>query len=141
MNQEKLSSLVQLAGAPVTLLVFLFLISPNFGLPLSQFEYGWPIFWSVISGIVTGIAVAILISIIFRDDLKRTIKDERDIKIQRYGDLFAHQFYIAGGVAALILAIFEIEHVLIAIVIFITFTLGSLVASSAKLVMYRYGVN
>jgi hypothetical protein len=141
MNKEKISSLVQLGSTPVTLLAFLIFISPNFGTDIESYDFGWPILWSILIGLGTSITLSIVLSAIFQKDLKDEIKDERDIKIHRNGEYYTQGFYIAGGLSALLLAIFEFEYFWIALAVFVFFNLANFSASIAKLLMYRFGVS
>ncbi len=141
MNKEKIASLVQLGSTPVTLLAFLIFISPNFGLEIDNYEFGWPILWSILIGLATSITLSIVLSAIFRQDLKYEIKDERDIKIHRNGEYYTQGFYIAGGLSALLLAIFSFDYFWIALSVFTFFNLANFAASTAKLLMYRFGVS
>lgn len=141
MNQAKLSSLVQLGSTPITLIAFLILISPNFGLQISEYQFAWPVLWSVLIGIVSAIALSIILSAFFGRELENAVNDERDDHINKKGDYYTQGFYIGGGVLALVLAVLEQEHFWIALAIFVSFNLASLSASVAKLIMYRFGVS
>lgn len=141
MTKEKISSLIQLGSTPITLLAFLFFISPNFGLKIEQYEFGWAILWSLAIGLATSIMLSIVLSAIFSGDIKNEIKDERDVKIHRNGEYYTQGFYIAGGLAALLFAIFKFEHFWIALAVFVFFNLANFSASIAKLLMYRFGVS
>ena len=139
MTREQLSASIQIITTPATLIVFFILLSDNFGKPVSDYEFAWPVIWSIVFGIVAAIVVSILLSIFFAKDLQKSVKDERDVRIHRLGEYFSQGFYVLGGLTALALAAFRFEYFWIGLAIFLAFNLANFVASIAKLLMYRFG--
>lgn len=140
MTKEQLSAVVQVFTTPISLIVFAILISDNFGKPISEYEFGWPILWASLAGIVGAVFFSTLIAGIKKMDFKNQIKDERDKRINSLGEFYTMGFYVFGGLAAMIFAVFEFDYFWIALVLFLSFAMASLVASMVKLFMYRFGI-
>ena len=70
-------------------------------------------------------------------DVGRT--DERDADINRRGELIGHYVSSAGVVGVLALAMLRYDQFWIANALYLSFALGTLVASVAKIVTYRRG--
>ena len=67
-------------------------------------------------------------------------KDQRDQEIARFGDHIGQSFVVIGGVAAMLLAIAEVDHFWIANAVYLAFVLSALLGSVAKIFAYRRGV-
>jgi hypothetical protein len=140
MTKEQLSATVQIISTPISLIVFAILISENFGKPVSEYVFGWPILWATVAGILTAIISSTLIAGIKHVDFKNQIKDERDKRINSLSEYYTMGFYVFGGLIAMLFAIYELDYFWIALVLFLSFASASLVASIAKLFMYRFGI-
>lgn len=99
---------------------------------------------SIVMTIVGVIILAILSSIAAEirekgssSDIDR--KDERDVTINRRGEIVGYYVSSVGLVGALGLTMVEFEHFWIANAIYASFVLGSLVSSAVKIVVYRRG--
>ncbi|MBB2948539.1 hypothetical protein FB565_008322 [Actinoplanes lutulentus] len=66
--------------------------------------------------------------------------DERDREIGRLGDHVGQAFVVIGAVAAMLMAMAEIDHFWIANVIYLGFVLSAILGGIAKVVVYRTGV-
>ena len=71
------------------------------------------------------------------DEIDR--KDERDKQISRHGDLVGFSVSSAGMVGVLALTMLEYEYFWIASALYLSFVVGTLVASVVKIVSYHRG--
>jgi hypothetical protein len=67
------------------------------------------------------------------------VKDQRDKEIYRFGEYIGQSFLVIGGVAALVMAMAEVDHFWIANAIYLAFFLSAILGSVAKIVAYRRG--
>ena len=91
---------------------------------------------SILAGIGTGIS-AELRGRSASDDIDR--KDERDKQISRHGDLIGFYVSSAGMVGVLALTMLEYEYFWIASALYLSFVVGTLVASAVKIASYHRG--
>ncbi len=106
-------------------------------MPLAEVPYVAPLLWTIGASIVASIALHILLGIISPKEAGK--KDQRDREIYRFGEYIGQSFVVIGGVAALLLAMAEVDHFWIANVIYLTFVLSAILGSVAKIVAYRRG--
>jgi hypothetical protein len=66
-------------------------------------------------------------------------EDERDVGIDRRGELVGYYVSSAGVLAALVLAVLREDQFWIANVLYLGLLIGSVVSSAAKIVFYRRG--
>jgi formate hydrogenlyase subunit 3/multisubunit Na+/H+ antiporter MnhD subunit len=71
------------------------------------------------------------------DDIDR--KDERDVDINRRGELMGYYVSSVGLVGALALAMMRYDHFWIANAIFASFMVASVVSAAVKVLIYRRG--
>jgi hypothetical protein len=105
--------------------------------PLTEVSYVAPLLWTVGASIAASIALHAVMGISSPRDAGR--KDQRDKEIYRFGEYIGQSFVVIGGVAALLMAIAELDHFWIANVIYLTFVLSAILGSVAKVVAYRRG--
>lgn len=105
--------------------------------PLADVPYVAPLLWSVGAAIVASILLHIVIGIASPKDAGR--KDQRDREIYRFGEYTGQSFLVIGGVAALLMAMLEVDYFWIANVIYLAFVLSAILSSIAKIVAYRRG--
>jgi hypothetical protein len=105
--------------------------------PLTEVSYVAPLLWTVGSSIAVSIALHAVVGISSPRDAGK--KDQRDREIYRFGEYIGQSFVVIGGVAALLMAMAELEHFWIANVIYLTFVLSAILGSVAKIVAYRRG--
>jgi hypothetical protein len=105
--------------------------------PLTEVSYVAPLLWTVGSSIAVSIALHAVVGISSPRDAGK--KDQRDREIYRFGEYIGQSFVVIGGVAALLMAMAELEHLWIANVIYLTFVLSAILGSVAKIVAYRRG--
>jgi hypothetical protein len=104
--------------------------------PLSQVPYVATLLWITAASIVTTIVLNIAVSIRNPKDSRR---DQRDREIGQFGDRVGQSFVVVGGVLAMFLAMFRLDHFWIANVIYLAFTLSAVLGSVARIVGYRRG--
>jgi hypothetical protein len=95
---------------------------------------------TIVGTIVTAIGTAIFAEITGSgsvDDVGRD--DERDADISRRGELIGYYVSSAGALGVLALAMLRYDQFWIANALYLSFVVGALVASVAKLVAYRRG--
>jgi hypothetical protein len=105
--------------------------------PVAEVSYVSPLLWTVGISIAASIVLSIAVSIGAPKDASR--RDQRDREIHRFGEYAGQSFVVIGGVAALGLALAEVDQFWIANVIFAGFTLSAIVGSAAKIAAYRWG--
>ncbi|MFD9127610.1 hypothetical protein ACFV0G_23070, partial [Kitasatospora sp. NPDC059571] len=66
-------------------------------------------------------------------------KDQRDREIHRFGEYIGQSFLVIGGVAALVMAMAEVDYFWIANAAYLAFVLSALMSSAAKIAAYRRG--
>lgn len=106
--------------------------------PLVDTAYGDLVAWTVGGGLVVTIIGSIAIAIAGGRSGRRT--DMRDKQIARLADAVGASFVTIGGMAALILAIVEVDHFWIGNVIYLAFVTSGLLSSLARILMHRFGV-
>lgn len=106
-------------------------------MPLTEVSYVAPLLWTVGASIAASIALHAVMGISSPRDAGK--KDQRDKEIYRFGEYIGQSFVVIGGVAALLMAMAELDHFWIANVIYLTFVLSAILGSVAKIVAYRRG--
>lgn len=126
------------------------------GVPVAQVAYQKPlliavgatIVMTVVGAIVTAIGTAIGSAVTAEITGERSVEDavadigrsdERDKDINRRGELLGYYVSSAGVVGVLALAMLRYDQFWIANALYLSFALGTLVASVAKIVTYRRG--
>ena len=105
--------------------------------PLVDVPYVATLLWTVGAAIVASIVLHAAASIASPKDAGR--KDQRDREIGRFGEHIGQSFVVIGGVAALVMAMAELDHFWIANAVYLAFVLSSLLGSIAKIAAYRWG--
>ena len=117
--------------------------------PVSEIAYqrwmliavGATIAMTIVGSIMAGIGTGISAEITGNGSLEDIgMKDERDERINRRGELVA--FYVAsvGALVVLALAMLRSDQFWIANALYLTFVVAGLVSSAVKLVAYRRGI-
>jgi hypothetical protein len=99
---------------------------------------------AILTAIVTAIGTAVTVEITGEGSVEDSVadigrKDERDDDISRRGELIGYYVSSAGAVGVMALAMLRYDPFWIANALYLSFVLGALVASVAKLVAYRRG--
>ncbi|WP_181776574.1 hypothetical protein [Amycolatopsis pittospori] len=105
--------------------------------PLVDVPYVATLMWTVGAAIVASIVLHVAASIASPEDAGR--KDQRDREIGRFSEHIGQSFVVIGGVAALVMAMAELDHFWIANAVYLAFVLSSLLGSIAKIAAYRWG--
>jgi membrane protease YdiL (CAAX protease family) len=90
---------------------------------------------AILAGILAGIALTI------GTPAAERRRDVRDREIARLGDHVGGAFVVIGAVAAMLLAVAEVDGFWIANVVYGCFVLSAVVGSIARLVAYRRGID
>jgi hypothetical protein len=118
------------------------------GGPVSSIDYKWWMIGAVGVTIVTTIVGTIVVAIgtAISAEIKGTgsakdidREDERDVGIDRRGELVGYYVSSAGVLAALVLAVLREDQFWIANVLYLGLLIGSVASSVAKIVLYRRG--
>ncbi|MFI7129426.1 hypothetical protein ACIBQ1_27265 [Nonomuraea sp. NPDC050153] len=107
-------------------------------IPLTDVPYVAPLLWSVGGAIVGSILLVIVVSMFAPGDAGK--KDQRDREIYRYGEYAGQSFLVAGAIAALLMAMAELDHFWIANTLYLAFVLQAVLSSIVKIVAYRRGL-
>jgi NADH:ubiquinone oxidoreductase subunit 6 (subunit J) len=114
----------------------------------AEVSYQWPlliaigasIVLTIIGSIAMGIGTGISAELRGRSasgEIDR--KDERDKQISRHGDLVGYYVSSAGVVGVLALTMLEYEYFWIASALYLSFAIGTVVASAVKIASYHRG--
>lgn len=103
--------------------------------PLTEVAYVGPLLWSIGGAIVVSILASIAVGLANRRDGHLT--DQRDKEINRVGERTGQSFVVIGALAAMALALLEVDWFWIANVIYLCFVLSAIVSSMTKLAAYR----
>jgi hypothetical protein len=106
-------------------------------MPLMDVPYLAPLLWTVGGSIGLSVVLHILIRALSARDAG--MKDQRDKGIYRFGEHVGQSFVVIGAVAALVMAMAEVNHFWIANAIYLAFALSAILAFAAKIVAYRWG--
>ncbi|KQR17505.1 hypothetical protein [Cellulomonas sp. Leaf334] len=103
--------------------------------PLTEVAYVGPLLWSIGGAIVVSILASIAVGLANRRDGHLT--DQRDKEINRVGERTGQSFVVIGALAAMVLALLEVDWFWIANVIYLCFVLSAIISSMTKLAAYR----
>jgi hypothetical protein len=94
---------------------------------------------TIVGSIAAGIGAGISAELRGRSASGDLGKDERDVRISRHGDLIG--FYVSSGgmVGVLALTMLEYDYFWIASALYLSFVVGTLVASAVKIASYHRG--
>ena len=107
------------------------------GAPLTEVPYVGAMLWTIGAAIVASIAGRIVVAVAWPKDADK--KDQRDKEIHRFGEYVGQSFVAVGALAALLLAMAEVDYFWIANAVYLAFFLSAVLSSAAKLVAYRRG--
>ena len=110
----------------------------GWAVPLAEVDYVPAMLGTIGAAIVVSILLHIIVGVISRKDAGK--KDQRDRQIYRMGEYVGQSFVVAGAIAAMLLAMFELPHFWIANVLYLAFVLSAILGTVAKLVSYRGGM-
>ena len=107
------------------------------GGPLVDAAYASALLWSIGLAIAANIVIDIATSM--RTPRSEYRADARDKEIARVGDLTGQSLLVVGAVAAMALAMLDIDQFWIANVLYLGFVLSAVLGSLAKIAGYRDG--
>jgi uncharacterized integral membrane protein len=142
MASEERSSWVMVVVATTAYVIYLSLVlSESATLPLAPSVYGWPLLGTILGAIVVAVLAEIGLAIV--DGLrgrKTGRRDERDRRIDQLGEYTGQAFVVVGALAAMILAILEVDSFWIANAVYLAFVLSAVLGSITKIALYRGGL-
>ncbi|WP_285114204.1 hypothetical protein [Leifsonia sp. fls2-241-R2A-40a] len=94
--------------------------------------------WTIGGAIAVNIAASIVLGI--SNPREADKRDQRDREVHAFGERIGGAFVVVGGVAALVLALFEAPWFWIANAVYLAFVLSAVVGSIARLIAYRRGM-
>jgi hypothetical protein len=104
--------------------------------PLAEVSYVATMLWTIGAAIVVSIVINIAAALAAPRDARK--KDQRDREINRLGEHIGQSFVIIGALAALLMALAELDYFWIANVIYLAFVLSAVLGSVAKIFAYRH---
>lgn len=146
--EEKFTWVSAVVSTGVAAVYFAIVLGQVQTVPVAEIAYQRPllvaigalIVLTIVGAIVTAIGTAIFAKITGSgsvDDIGRN--DERDADINRRGELIGYYVSSAGALGVLALAMLRYDPFWIANALYLSFVVGALVSSVAKLVTYRRG--
>jgi hypothetical protein len=105
--------------------------------PLVEVPYVATLLWTIGIAIAATILLTLLVVAQARQDAGKD--DPRDREINRLGEYIGQSFVAIGGVASLVMAMFELEHFWIANGLYLAFALSAVTGSTAKIFAFRRG--
>lgn len=138
MSSEEKSTWVMGVVAVVGYLIYVGVVLSMAGsTPLTAVDYVPVMLWTIGGAIVASIVLRIVWGIFTpRDEGK---KDQRDREIYQTSERIGQSFLVIGGVAALLLAMFELGYFWIANVLYLCFALSAVLSCTARIIAYRRG--
>lgn len=116
---------------------YLVVILGRAGNALAEVPYEAALLWALGISIAASIVIHMLIAMFGPKDARK--KDQRDREINRFGEHIGQSFVVIGGVAALGMAMAEMDYFWIANAVYLAFVLSAILGSAAKIVAYRRG--
>ena len=105
--------------------------------PVVEVAYVAPMLWSIGAAVAMAVLGKVLISARWPREANQ--RDDRDREIDRFGEHVGQSFVVIGLVAALALAMMQIDYFWIANAAYLAFVLSAALASGAKIAAYRGG--
>ena len=113
-------------------------LSRSGGRPVHETPYASALLISIGAAIAAAVAAEIAWAALAPGASRAS--DERDREIGRLGDHVGQAFAVIGAVAAMLMALTDIDQFWIANVIYLGFVLSAILGGIAKVVVYRTGV-
>ena len=131
MSFEEKSAWIMGVPAAATYAAYLAVVIGLAGtMPLAEVPYVAPMLWTVGASIGLSIVLHLVIRALSAKDAN--VKDQRDREINRLGEYIGQSFVVIGAVAALCLAMAEVDHFWIANVIYLGFVLSAVLGPSPR---------
>jgi hypothetical protein len=136
--EEKRAWIMAVVGT-VTYAAYLVVVLGRLGdASVADVDYAAPLLWAVGISIAAQILLNIVVDVLSRDGSRQT--DARDHEIHRFSQFVAQGSIVAGGLAAMLLALAEADYFWIANVLYLGFVISGLIGAVAKVVSYRAGL-
>lgn len=146
--QEKFTWVSTVVTAAVAGVYYSIVLGQVRSVPVAEIAYQRPLLIAVGALVVLSIIGAILVAIVTAiaaqitgtgsvDEVGR--EDERDTEINRRGELVGYYVSSAGVLGVMALAMLRYDQFWIANALYLSFVIGGLVGSVAKLISYRRG--
>ena len=146
--EEKLTLVNLVVGAIVPAVYVAIMLGRLGETSAAEISFQWPLLiaigasvvLTIVGSIAMGIGTGISAELRGRsasDEIDR--KDERDKQISRRGDLVGYYVSSGGVVGVLALTMLEYEYFWIASALYLSFAVGTLVASAVKIASYHRG--
>lgn len=107
------------------------------GVPLPEVDYVPAMLWTIGGAIVASIVLRIVWGMFTPGSEGK--KDQRDREIYQFSERIGQSFLVVGGVAAMLLAMFELGYFWIANVLYLCFVLSAILSCTARIIAYRRG--
>lgn len=137
-HEEKVAWLGLVVGVLTAAVYGIVLLARAEGGPLEQAPYVDAMLWSIGAGIVVMIIGTIAVSLASGRDGRAT--DVRDRQIAAHAEHTARAVLVIGALAALVLAMLEVDHFWIAHAVFLGFYASALLEGITKVALYRGGM-
>ncbi len=146
--EEKMTWVSAVVTSLVTVVYFTIVLGDVGTVPVSEIRYqpvllvavGVTVVMMIVGAIIMAIATAIAAEVTGEGSVEDINKqDERDSDIGRRGDIIGYYVSSGGVVGVMGLAMLEYPQFWIANALYLSFAVGTIVASAVKLVIYRRG--
>jgi hypothetical protein len=107
--------------------------------PLPDVPYVSALLWSVGISIAASIVLTVVVQLVTAPR-EAGRKDQRDREIGRFAEYVGQTFITAGAIAALVMAMLELDGFWIANTIYLACTLSLVLGSATRIVAYRRGI-
>jgi cell division protein FtsW (lipid II flippase) len=136
MTSEEKSAWILILVAVVTFAIYIaVLLGRIANEPISTVDYVTPLLWSIGASIVAAIVLNIVAGMLSPKDAGK--KDQRDREIDRFGEHVGQSFLVIGALAAMVMAMLELDYFWIANALYLGFALSAVLGSIAKIFAYR----
>ncbi|MDE0546599.1 hypothetical protein [Microbacterium sp. C7(2022)] len=142
MGYAERNTWAQLIASVLGTAVYLVIVVPQlFTTPVGEIAWQWPMVWTIGAAVAASIALSILWGIVagMRDPDEEHRSDQRDREIEWFGDRVGQAFLVIGALAALIMAMLEVEWFWIGNTLFVGFFLSAGLGGLARLRAYHEG--
>jgi hypothetical protein len=138
-SYEEKGTWVYLVTSAVAYAVYLAIILGRLrNVPVAEVQYVPVLLWTTGASIVASIVGRVVVETASPSDSRRG--DVRDRDVSRLGEYASRWFLVAGGAAALVMAMAKVDYFWIANVIYLGFVLWAVAGAALKLVAYRRGL-
>ncbi|WP_083365273.1 hypothetical protein [Microterricola viridarii] len=136
MSSEEKSAWVMGVVAVCGYVVYLVVILGAGGQP-SEVDYVPAMLWTIGGAIVVSILARIVWGMFTPGGEGK--KDQRDREIYQFSERIGQSFLVIGGVAAMLLAMFELGYFWIANVLYLCFVISAILSCTVRIIAYRRG--